>query len=737
MNKTIIVSNRLPVDLKFDDEKLVVKSSTGGLATGMKSVHSEGNGIWIGWSGLAQEEVSDELQVEVDEALAKEKCVQVPLTNADIDNYYHGFSNSALWPLFHYFQAYTEFELNHWESYVEVNEKFAKVILEHVNDGDTVWVHDYQLLLVPELLRKSNPNITIGFFLHIPYPSYELFRTCPWRNELLQGMLGADLIGFHTYDYVRHFVSSVGRIKDVEISFNEISYGNRIIKVDSFPMGIDYNRYHNAALDHDKYPEESKSDFMKSLDFHNKSNEESQLILSIDRMDYTKGIPNRIKSFEYFLNKYPEYKGKVRLVMLAVPSRENVPQYQKLKKETDELVGRINGQLSTISWTPVWYFYRSLPFHDLIDLYVSSDVAMVTPVRDGMNLVAKEYIATRTKENGVLILSEMAGAAKEMHEALIVNPNNFEQTADAIKNALEMPQEEQKERLAALQKRISRYDVERWAGEFLKALEVAKNTEPIQIAKKLTEDKINNISQSYKKAYKKLFLLDYDGTLVGFKNIPSEASPNQEIFDVLDAIQSQENTEVAIISGRDRKTLEGWFGHKNYTLITDHGASMRKRGEDWEILDHLKSNWKENIRPVMETFVDNTPGALIEEKEYSLAWHYRKADAEMATVRTMELKHVLKSLLFNNALSVLDGNKVLEVKNSSINKGIAASRLIANDEYDFIFAIGDDWTDEFMFEELPEDAYTVKVGNVKTAAHYYINDNSEVLQLLERITSEE
>ncbi|MFA9193072.1 bifunctional alpha,alpha-trehalose-phosphate synthase (UDP-forming)/trehalose-phosphatase [Flavobacterium sp. FBOR7N2.3] len=735
MNKTIIVSNRLPVDLKFDDEKLVVKSSTGGLATGMKSVHSEGNGIWIGWSGLAQEEVSEELQVEVDEALAKEKCIQVPLTNADIDNYYHGFSNSALWPLFHYFQAYTEFEWNHWKSYVEVNEKFAKVILEHVNDGDTVWVHDYQLLLVPELLRKSNPNITIGFFLHIPYPSYELFITCPWRNELLQGMLGADLIGFHTYDYVRHFLSSVSRIKDVEISFNEISYGNRIIKVDSFPMGIDYNRYHDAALEHDKYLEDSKSDFMKSLDFHNKSNEESKLILSIDRMDYTKGIPNRIKSFEYFLNKYPEYKEKVRLVMLAVPSRENVPQYQKLKRETDELVGRINGQLSTISWTPVWYFYRSLPFHDLIDLYVSSDVAMVTPVRDGMNLVAKEYIATRTKENGVLILSEMAGAAKEMHEALIVNPNNFEQTADAIKTALEMPQEEQKERLAALQKRISRYDVERWAGEFLKALEVAKNTEPIQVAKKLTEDKISDISQSYRKASKKLFLLDYDGTLVGFKNIPSEASPNQEIFRVLDRIQSQENTEVAIISGRDRKTLEAWFGHKNYTLITDHGASMRKRGEDWEILDNLKSSWKENIRPVMETFVDNTPGALIEEKEYSLAWHYRKADAEMATVRTMELKHVLKSLLFNNALSVLEGNKVLEVKNSFINKGMAASKLIANDQYDFIFAIGDDWTDEFMFEELPEDAYTVKVGNVQTAAHYYINDNSEVLHLLEKIIS--
>jgi trehalose 6-phosphate synthase/phosphatase len=735
MNKTIIVSNRLPVDLKYDEDKLVVKSSSGGLATGMKSVHREGNGIWIGWSGLANEDMSDLQKAEVDAALAKEKCVQVPLTNSDIDNYYYGFSNTALWPLFHYFQAYTEFELNHWESYVEVNQKFADVVLESVNDGDTVWVHDYQLLLLPEMLREKNPTLTIGFFLHIPYPSYELFRTCPWRNELLQGMLGADLIGFHTYDYARHFLSSVGRIKDVEINFNEISYGNRIIKVDSFPMGIDYNRYHNAALEHDKYPEDSKSKLMKSIDFHNRSNDESKLILSIDRMDYTKGIPNRIKSFEYFLNKYPEYKGKVRLVMLAVPSRENVAQYQLLKRETDELVGRINGDLSTISWTPIWYFYRSLPFDELIDLYVSSDVAMVTPVRDGMNLVAKEYVASRTKENGVLILSEMAGAAKEMHEALIVNPNNFDQIADCLKEALEMPAEEQKTRLEALQKRISRYDVERWAGEFLKALKVAKEAVPIQVAKKLTPNKIEEIGLHYKTATKKLLLLDYDGTLVGFKNNPIDASPSQELYDLLDKINRDENTEVAIISGRDRKTLEGWFGNKSYTLVTDHGAWLRKIGEDWVALDHLKSQWKENIRPVLEAFTDSTPGALIEEKEYSLAWHYRKADAEMAALRTMELKHVLKSLLFNNSLSVLDGNKVLEVKNSNINKGRAATSLISNTKYDFIFAIGDDWTDEFMFEELPESAYTVKVGNVKTVANYFIKDNTEVLGLLDNITS--
>ena len=735
MEKTIIVSNRLPVDLKYNEGKLIVKSSTGGLATGMKSVHSEGNGIWIGWPGLTEEVISPEQKTEVNEALAKEKCVSVPLNQYDIDNYYYGFSNAALWPLFHYFQAYTEFELVHWQSYVEVNQKFADVVLEHLNEGDTVWIHDYQLLLLPELLRKKRKNITIGFFLHIPYPSYEIFRTCPWRNELLQGMLGADLIGFHTYDYVRHFISSVERLKDIEINFNEISYGNRIIKVDSFPMGIDYNKYHNAALEHHKYPENSKSELMKNIDSHNKSNEESKLILSIDRMDYTKGIPNRIKSFEYFLNKYPEYKGKVRLVMLAVPSRENVLQYQLLKRETDELVGRINGDLSTISWTPIWYFYRALPFDELIDLYVSSDVAMVTPIRDGMNLVAKEYIATRTKENGVLILSEMAGAAKEMHEALIVNPNNFDQTADCIKAALEMPAEEQKTRLEALQKRISRYDVERWAKEFLKGLKVAKNTVPIQIAQKLVPAKIEEIASDYKNASQKLFLLDYDGTLVGFKNNPAEASPDHELYDLLDQINSDENTEIAIISGRDRKTLENWFGHKDYTLITDHGAWMRKKGGDWTPLDHLKSNWKDNIRPVMEAFTDSTPGALIEEKEYSLAWHYRKADAKMAALRTMELKHVLKTFLSNHALTVLEGNKVLEVKNSNVNKGRAASTIILNSEYDFIFAIGDDWTDEFMFEELPKNAHTVKVGNVKTIANYYIEENTEVCDLLRQITT--
>lgn len=459
MNKTIIVSNRLPLQIKLNDEKLEVVPSVGGLATGLKSVHADGNGIWIGWSGLTEEELDDNLKSSVKQAVKKEKCEAVSLTQDDIDNYYLGFSNKTLWPLFHYFMEYTEFEHEQWQAYKRVNEKFAEVVLENIEDGDTVWVHDYQLLLLPKLIKDKKPNTSIGFFLHIPFPSYEIFRTFPWREEVLDGMLGADLLGFHTYDYERHFLSSVKRIMRLEVNFNEISMADRTIKVDSFPMGIDYNKFHDAALAHLNQDDSQKSELQKRLDDHIQADSDTKLILSIDRMDYTKGIPNRIRAFEYFLNKYPQFKEKVRLIMLAVPSRSDVPQYKKLKRETDELVGRINGQFATVSWTPIWYYYRSMPFENLIDLYTSSHVALITPIRDGMNLVAKEYVATRTNGHGVLVLSEMAGASKEMNEALLINPNNFEQIADTLKIALEMPEAEQSRRLHILQKRLKRYSV--------------------------------------------------------------------------------------------------------------------------------------------------------------------------------------------------------------------------------------------------------------------------------------
>ena len=731
MNKTIITSNRLPLQVNIKDQKLKITSSVGGLATGMKSVHAEGDAIWIGWSGIPNEELDPSMSLQVDEAIRKQKCISVPLSAEDVEQYYEGFSNKALWPLFHYFMEYSRFEQEEWEAYKRVNQKFADVILDHIEDGDTVWIHDYQLLLLPELIKNSKPNASIGFFLHIPFPSYEIFRTFPWCKQLLKGMLGADLIGFHTYDYERHFLSSVKRILRLDVNFNQISYQDRLVKVDSFPMGIDYEKFHQAAL-HQSMNVNKKSDLLERLKAH--QSKDRKLILSIDRMDYTKGIPNRIKAFEYFLEKYPKYKEKVRLVMLAVPSRSNVPQYQKLKRETDELVGRINGKFASVSWTPIWYFYRALPFKDLIDLYISSEVALITPIRDGMNLVAKEYVATRIQKDGVLILSEMAGAAKEMNEAILINPNSFEDFADSLEMALSMPKEEQTKRMSHLQKRLKRYNVEKWAQEFFKALENTKYQEGANMAKKFTDQIEEQFIKDFKSKKEKLLILDYDGTLVGFENNPLDAKPSNDLYDLLDQLQAEKNTTVAIISGRDKDTFDSWFGNKNYNLISDHGVWWFS-DKKWKALERVKTEWMENIMPILETFVDRTPGTFIETKKYSLAWHYRMADPELAKIRTIELNTVLTSMVANNELSILQGNKVIEIKSSNVNKGRAMNQILLQKKYDFIAIAGDDWTDEYMFDEAPERAYTLKVGLENTKAKYHIKSHERILELLSKLLS--
>ncbi|MCM4156546.1 bifunctional alpha,alpha-trehalose-phosphate synthase (UDP-forming)/trehalose-phosphatase [Gramella sp. AN32] len=732
MSKTIIISNRLPLQIAIENNQLEVTPSVGGLATGLKSFHKDGDSVWIGWSGLTKEEIPEGLLDEVQKKAKKENCVAVNLTQQEIDGFYYGFSNRTIWPLFHYFMEYTESDSNYWESYKKVNQKYADVVLEHYKEGDVIWVHDYQLLLVPKMIREKAPEALIGFFNHIPFPSYEVFRTLPWRDEVLEGVLGADLIGFHTYDYERHFLSSVSRILRHQTDFNEITLPDRIVKVDSFPMGIDYEKFEQAALDHYESTAADQSELQKRLNHHLESTPDAKLILSIDRLDYTKGIAHRIRAFEYFLDNNPEFIEKVRLVMLAVPSRSNVPQYRRLKREIDELVGRINGKFSTVSWTPIWYFYRSMPFENLIDLYTTCGIALLTPIRDGMNLVAKEYIATRTDHTGVLILSEMAGAAHEMNEALIINPNNFDQVAQALKTAFEMPKEEQIERNKMLQKRLRRYSVEKWAQDFMKSLKAMKENrdsfKSIRVSSQISDD----IITEFKKAKKRILFIDYDGTLVGFTDKPENAKPDEDLKELIRELNKSEDTDVILISGRDKNTLGTWWKDVPVELISEHGVWMRQIDGDWELAENVKSEWMEVVRPVIENFVDRTPGTFIEEKNYSLAWHYRKADPELGEMRANELSNVLKELISNRGLSVLEGNKVLEVKSSDVNKGKASTKKLMGTNYDFIFAIGDDWTDEYMFQELPDTSYTVKVGIKKTSAKYYVEGTKKVRDLLEK-----
>src|SRR6056297_2616509 len=505
MSRFLIISNRLPVQLNITEENIDVSPSVGGLATGMLSVSKSFNSLWIGWSGVNREELSDKQNKKVSQLLKEEECADVNLTDEEVELYYEGFSNKTIWPLFHYFNQFVEYEEEQWQAYKNVNQKFADVIAENMKDVDKIWIHDYHLLLLPQMIKERFPDVTIGFFLHIPFPSYELFRILPWRTEIISGMLGADLLGFHAFDYERHFMSSVRRLLGYDININKINLPKRIVKVDNFPMGIDYDKFHNAAMESQRRSVRDKSEVRKELERYYLLYPETKFILSIDRLDYTKGLINRLEAFEYFLEAYPEYREKVTLVMLAVPSRIGVEQYQQMKSELDEIVGRINGKFSSINRTPIWYFYRSMPFENLVDLYNYCEIALLTPIRDGMNLVAKEYIASKTDGRGVLILSEMAGASKEMSEALIINPNDKAQIAAAIKTALEMPEEEQMERNNILQKRLKRYNVDKWAAEFLNGMEEVRRNEQNFKGKKLTLTRKNQIIKNICKSDNRIF----------------------------------------------------------------------------------------------------------------------------------------------------------------------------------------------------------------------------------------
>jgi trehalose 6-phosphate synthase/phosphatase len=728
-SRYIIVSNRLPVSIQKTEEEIQVIPSAGGLATGLRSFHKANDSLWIGWPGLSSD--SDRERKSITELLSKEQCFPVFLEEDMIDNFYYGFSNTTIWPLFHYFAEFTEFSEKHWEAYRQVNEMFAQVVLEHVGEGDFVWVHDYQLLLLPQMLRENRPDLQIGFFLHIPFPSYEVLRIVPWREQILEGILGADLIGFHTFDYARHFISSVQRLIGFEVDFNTLIMESRHAYIDVFPMSIDYDKFYKKAREVQSKPVQERSKEHQDIDRFLLSAPDRKLILSIDRLDYTKGIPERLRAFKHFLSRHPEFHEKVSLIMLTVPSRENVQKYQELKSEVEELVGSINGEFGTMNWNPVIYFYRAVPFENLVELYSSAEIALLTPLRDGMNLVAKEFVVSRVNKKGVLILSEMTGAAKELGEAILVNPNNVRDVSGAIYKALTMPVEEQEKAIVAMQKRIRRYDVFKWAGEFTRALEQTGERKQQYHTRKVSPKLKEGILNAYRDSNERILFLDYDGTLQRFFDKPQAASPDKELYSLLRAMAKDPANDLVLISGRDKDTLQKWFGDEALTLIAEHGAWIRENGGDWISRKPVNDDWKANIAPVLESYVDRTPGSLIEEKTHSLVWHYRKVDIELGVIRSLELKANVSNLILNQDLEILEGNKVIEIKPTGINKGMAAVEYLQERDWSFLLAIGDDWTDEFLFRELPDDAYTIKVGSGNSVAKYYLQNHVTVRNFLQ------
>ena len=717
-SKTIIVSNRLPVKITEQNGEYILRPSEGGLATGLGSVYKNGTNVWIGWPGI---EVPEDRQNEVRQKLATLNLIPVFLTAEEINLYYEGFSNEVLWPIFHYLATYANFEQIYWDFYKQVNHKFKSVVTQHIDKGDTVWIHDYQLLLLPCLIRNESPSVTIGFFQHIPFPSFEIFRLIPWRDEIIKGMLGADLLGFHTFDDVRHFLSASSRLSSSKLSDNVILHKNRQVVVEAFPMGIDSDKFERLT-NHTKVARHAK--------VFKESQQTLKIILSIDRLDYSKGILQRLQALELLLQTYPEYIEKVALYMIVVPSRDTVPQYKELRDNIDKLVGNINSRYRTLSWVPVHYFYRSFSVEFLSALYSTADICLVTPMRDGMNLVSKEYVASRTKNDGVLILSEMAGASKELNDALIVNPNNLGDMMRAIVQAINMPLEEQTLRMENMRHIVKKFNIHLWVKNFMDKLQEVKELQHSLLTKYAVQQVKDQIVHDYRNSAERYIFLDYDGTLVGFQGDIDKASPDAEPYEILQRLTEDTRNRVIIISGRRYQTLEQWFGHLKLDMIAEHGAWQKQLNEEWKPLPLLTDKWKQEVKAVLDTYTDRTPGSFVEEKSYSLVWHYRKVEKGLGELRANEIINHLRIFIADKGLQMMDGNKVIEFKNIEVNKGKAAQNWLYNNNPDFIIALGDDHTDEDIFKALPADAYTIKVGSNISAARYYLKDFTQVRALL-------
>ena len=720
MGKLILVANRLPLKVKHDENVLSYRPSEGGLATGLSSIEEPSYKFWIGWPGIAEPE--QEVKVRIQEDLKEYKMHPVFLSEQEVKNYYEGFSNETIWPLFHYFIEHTQYNQTFWQYYQSVNKTFCRAILDHYEDGDTIWIQDYHLFLLPSLLREALPSATIGFFLHIPFPSSEVYRLLPWRKELVSGVLGADLIGFHTSDYMRHFSSAVYQLLGHDQRLGKFYINDqRPVIIDAFPMGIDFEKFNQGV--------QQKSVVEKAENYREKF-QSQQIMLSIDRLDYSKGILQRLRAFDLMLSNNPQYIEKLTLLLIVVPSRELVEDYKELKESIDELVGYINGKYGDMDWMPVHYFYRAMDFESLLSLYRIANIGLVTPFRDGMNLIAKEFIASKHDGNGVLILSEMAGAAAELSEAMIINPNDLDQMAQAMEKAIQMPESQQQEANRTMRRKVKRYDIHHWASDFIARLHQAKRDQEALLEKYLRFDARQTLLKHYYNAQKRLIVLDLDGTLMPVKDNPNESRPDVHLINKLHYLSRDPSNKIVVTSGRDRNTLEEWFGQLDIDIVGEHGAWIRRESERWINEQSRNQDWKADIYDLLSQYAVKTPGSYIEEKEFSLVWNYRKADKWLSELRLRNLHEALYTAIKDLDLELMEGNKVLEVKNAGVNKGRGVANWL-NEYYDFMLAIGDDATDEETFKVMPEEAYTIKVGlGDLSSAKYNFRYASEVRDLL-------
>ena len=721
-NRLLIVSNRLPIAVSTADDAVRLTVTPGGLGTGLRSYHEAAGGLWIGWPGDITRLSSDQRR-DLDGQLGERRIVPVHLSKDHIERYYHGFANRVLWPVFHYLIDRVPVDAAGWDAYRQANEAFADVVTREYRHGDSIWIHDYHLMLVPALLRARLPSARIGFFLHIPFPSSEVFRVLPWRHEILTGLLGADLVGFHTFGYLRHFLASLLHVDGIEAQIDCVRVGSRTVKLGVFPMGIDADDWSTLS---------QSEGVGAALQKVREAAGDRRIILGVDRLDYTKGIPRRLHAVERLLRRYPDLHDRIRYIQVAVPSRGGVDSYQRFKREVEESVGRTNGECGTLNFTPVHYIHRTVTQTELAALFRAADVMLVTPLRDGMNLVAKEFIASRVDDDGVLVLSEFAGAAAELDGALTVNPYDVDAVASNLYRALSMLRPERSERMRRLRRRVCEHDVHAWARTFLGQLDTASSLPSRPETVRRQGASLLALLTKERRDHGLHLVLDYDGTLVPFARAPKLAVPDQELLSLLGELATAEGIRLEIVSGRPRETLERWFGTLPLALCAEHGFWSRPSPQDsWHAAAEIPTGALRKIETIFDQFMKHTPGALVEMKSASIAWHYRGAGREFGRRQAHELRMLLGDALSNQPFEVLEGNKVIEVRLRGISKALVANRLQTDATSNhLVVAIGDDRTDEDLFRALPASSITIAVGNRAAGTRFRVDDFRAVRHLL-------
>ncbi|XP_052207545.1 alpha,alpha-trehalose-phosphate synthase [UDP-forming] 1-like [Diospyros lotus] len=684
--RLLVVANRLPVSaVRRGEESWSLEISAGGLVSALLGV-KEFEARWIGWAGV---NVPDEAgQRALTKALAEKRCIPVFLDEETVHQYYNGYCNNILWPLFHYLGLPQEDRLattrsfqSQFDTYKKANQMFADVVNDHYQEGDVVWCHDYHLMFLPKCLKEHNSKMKVGWFLHTPFPSSEIHRTLPSRSELLRAVLAADLVGFHTYDYARHFVSACTRILGLEGTPEGVEDQGRLTRVAAFPIGIDSDRF-IRALEVPKVQEhirELKERFAGR-----------KVMLGVDRLDMIKGIPQKILAFEKFLEENPNWRDKVVLLQIAVPTRTDVPEYQRLTSQVHEIVGRINGKFGTLTAVPIHHLDRSLDFQALCALYAVTDVALVTSLRDGMNLVSYEFVACQDSKKGVLILSEFAGAAQSLGAgAILVNPWNITEVATSIGQALNMPAEEREKRHRHNFMHVTTHTAQEWAETFVSELDDTVVEAQLRIRQVPPPLPVKDAIEHYLHSSNRLLILGFNATITESVDTPGRRGGDQiremelklhpELKEPLTALCNDPNTTIVVLSGSSRAVLDDNFAEYNMWLAAENGMFLRFTRGDWmtTMPEHLNMEWVDSIKHVFEYFTERTPRSHFEPRDTSLVWNYKYSDLEFGRLQARDmLQHLWTGPISNASVDVVQGSRSVEVRPVGVTKGAAIDRIL-------------------------------------------------------------